>query len=82
VAACPNGSSVLFTGAKVTHLAKLPQGQPEREARVLSMVEQMEAEGFGGCTNTGNCTRVCPKEIPLSTIASLNYEYLRAKRKK
>ena len=82
VAACPNGSAVLFVGAKVTHLALLPQGQPERENRVLSMVEQMDAEGFGGCTNTGNCTTVCPKEIPLSTIANLNYEYLRAKGKK
>ena len=81
VAACPNGSAMLFTSAKVTHLNLLPQGGPERESRVLDMVAQMDAEGFGGCTNTGACTTVCPKEIPLSSIANLNHEYLRATRK-
>jgi len=81
VAACPNGSAMLFTSAKVTHLNLLPQGGPERESRVLDMVAQMDAEGFGGCTNTGACTTVCPKEIPLSSIANLNHEYLRASRK-
>jgi succinate dehydrogenase / fumarate reductase iron-sulfur subunit len=80
VAACPNGSSMLFTSAKVMHLNLLPQGQPERESRVLKMVDQMDAEGFGGCTNTGMCTEVCPKGIPFSSIANLNREYLRAQR--
>src|SRR6201993_1817185 len=63
VAACPNGSASLFTAAKITHLGKLPQGQPERDTRVVAMVEQMDLEGFGGCTNTGECTAVCPKGI-------------------
>ena len=80
VAACPNGSAMLFTSAKVTHLNLLPQGGPERESRVLDMVSQMDAEGFGGCTNTGACTQVCPKGIPLDSIANLNHEYLRALR--
>jgi succinate dehydrogenase / fumarate reductase iron-sulfur subunit len=81
VAACPNGSAMLFTAAKVTHLNLLPQGQPERESRVLDMVAAMDAEGFGGCTNTGECVAACPKEIPLVSIANLNREYLRAVRK-
>jgi len=78
VAACPNGSASLFTAAKITHLALLPQGQPERDSRARAMVEQMDAEGFGGCTNTGECTAVCPKGIPLDTIAQMNRDYLRA----
>jgi len=81
VAACPNGSAMLFTAAKVTHLNLLPQGRPERESRVLNMVAAMDAEGFGGCTNTGECVASCPKEIPLVSIANLNREYLRAVRK-
>ncbi len=78
VAACPNGSASLFLGAKITHLGELPQGQPERDARVVSMVEQHDAEGFGGCTNTGACTVSCPKEIPLDVISQLNRDYLSA----
>ena len=74
VAACPNGSSMLFTAAKVTHLGKLPQGQPERWGRVVSMVAQQDAEGFGGCTNIGECAAVCPKGIPLDTINQLNFD--------
>jgi succinate dehydrogenase / fumarate reductase iron-sulfur subunit len=80
VAACPNGSATLFTSAKVAHLNVLPQGQPERETRVLNMVNQMDDEGFGGCTNTGQCTVSCPKEIPFISIANLNREYRRAVR--
>ncbi|SNQ49001.1 Succinate dehydrogenase iron-sulfur protein [Frankia canadensis] len=78
VAACPNGSSMLFTSAKVAHLNSLPQGAPERAERVLNLVEAMDAEGFGGCTNTGECTVACPKGIPMDSIATLNREYLRA----
>ena len=78
VAACPNGSAMLFTGAKVTHLGLLPQGQPERLRRVGAMVERMDLEGFGGCTNFGECHEACPKEIPLTTIARLNRDYLKA----
>jgi succinate dehydrogenase / fumarate reductase iron-sulfur subunit len=81
VAACPNGSASLFTAAKITHLGLLPQGQPERDSRALAMVEQMDIEGFGGCTNTGECTAVCPKGIPLDTIARMNHDYLNASRK-
>ncbi len=80
VAACPNASAMLFTAAKVTHLGSLPQGQPERAGRALSMVAAHDAEGFGACTQTGWCTEVCPKGIPLTTIASLNRDYLRAAR--
>jgi succinate dehydrogenase / fumarate reductase iron-sulfur subunit len=80
VAACPNGSATLFTAAKVAHLNALPQGQPERETRVLNMVAQMDDEGFGGCTNTGQCTVSCPKEIPFISIANLNREYRQAVR--
>jgi succinate dehydrogenase / fumarate reductase iron-sulfur subunit len=78
VAACPNGSAMLFTAAKVTHLSLLPQGQPERASRVLSMVAAHDEAGFGGCTNMGECTAVCPKEIPISTIGRLNRDYLRS----
>jgi succinate dehydrogenase / fumarate reductase iron-sulfur subunit len=80
VAACPNGSAMLFTAAKVTHLGLLPQGGPERGSRVLSMVRAHDAEGFGGCSNTGECTAVCPKGIPLSAIARLNGDFRRAVR--
>jgi succinate dehydrogenase / fumarate reductase iron-sulfur subunit len=72
VAACPNGSASLFLGAKVTHLGELPQGQAERDRRVVDMVAQHDHEGFGGCTNIGECTAACPKEIPLDVIAQLN----------
>ena len=77
-AACPNGSAMLFTSAKVSHLALLPQGRPERERRVLKMVQVMDAEGFGNCTNTYECEAVCPAEISASFIAKLNREYARA----
>jgi len=69
---------MLFTSAKVTHLNVLPQGQPERETRVLRMVDAMDGEGFGGCTNVGQCTEVCPVGIPFDSIMNLNREYLRA----
>lgn len=78
VAACPNASAALFTGAKIAHLGILPQGKPERDIRAIRMVTQMNAEGFGGCTNMGECTGVCPKEIPLEVIAAMNHDYLRA----
>ncbi|MGM1060455.1 succinate dehydrogenase/fumarate reductase iron-sulfur subunit [Saccharothrix sp. Mg75] len=78
VAACPNGSAMLFTAAKATHLGVLPQGQPERWSRARDMVAEHDAAGFGGCTNTGECTAVCPKGIPLTTIARLNADLLRA----
>lgn len=78
VAACKNSSAMLFVGAKVSQYALLPQGHPEREERVLRMVDQMDEEGFGACTNTGACAAECPKEISLSNIARLNREYLRA----
>jgi succinate dehydrogenase / fumarate reductase iron-sulfur subunit len=77
VAACPNGSAMLFTAAKATHLGALPQGQPERYRRAASMVAAADEAGFGGCTNTGACTAVCPKEIPLDTIGRLNHDLLR-----
>lgn len=77
-AACPNASAMLFTSAKVSHLAHLPQGNPERVSRVLKMVERMDAEGFGNCTNTYECEAVCPAEISASFIAKLNREYTRA----
>jgi succinate dehydrogenase / fumarate reductase, iron-sulfur subunit len=75
VAACPNGSAMLFTGAKVTHLNLLPQGEPERFDRAHNMVERMDEEGFGGCTNHGECQAVCPQEISIKVIAELNREY-------
>jgi succinate dehydrogenase / fumarate reductase iron-sulfur subunit len=77
VAACPNASAALFTGAKITHLGVLPQGKPERDIRAIRMVAQMNAEGFGGCTNIGECTGACPKEIPLEVIATMNRDYTR-----
>ena len=78
VAACPNASASLFTAAKISHLGHLPQGQPERYARVLSMVEQMELEDFGGCTLYGECQEACPKEISIDTITRMNRDYLKA----
>jgi succinate dehydrogenase / fumarate reductase iron-sulfur subunit len=81
VAACPNGAAMLFAAAKVRHLNLLPQGQPERDSRVLNIVTAMDDLGFGGCTNAGECTSVCPKGIPLSSIAALNRDFLRAARK-
>ena len=77
-AACPNASAMLFTSAKVSHLALLPQGDPERTNRVLNMVRQMDAEGFGNCTNHYECEAVCPAEISASFIAKLNREYAMA----
>lgn len=74
-AACPNASAMLFTAAKVSHLAFLPQGEPERTTRVLRMVAAMDAEGFGNCANTYECEAVCPAEISASFIAKLNREY-------
>ena len=79
VAACPNASAALFTGAKVTHLGLLPQGQPERYRRVLRMVSQMDAEGFGHCTLHGECQDACPKEISIDTIVRMNRDYLVAR---
>jgi succinate dehydrogenase / fumarate reductase iron-sulfur subunit len=80
VAACPNGSAMLFTAAKVSHLGLMPQGQPERDARVLKMVAQQDAEDFGGCTNIGECSAVCPKGISMETISRLNHDLLGALR--
>lgn len=82
VAACPNGAAMLFTSAKIVHLSSVPQGQVERESRVLDMVETMDAESFGGCTVTGECATACPKGIPLTSIAAMNREYVRAVRKR
>jgi succinate dehydrogenase / fumarate reductase iron-sulfur subunit len=76
VAACPNGAAMLFTGAKVSALAHLPQGQPGRYTRVQDMVDQMDEEGFGGCTNYGECEAACPKEISIGVIGQLNRDYL------
>lgn len=76
VAACPNGAAMLFTSAKLAHLNSLPQGQPERYDRAVLMVEQMDAEGFGGCTNIGECEAVCPKEISLDFIAAMNRDLI------
>jgi succinate dehydrogenase / fumarate reductase iron-sulfur subunit len=78
VAACKNAAAHLFTAAKITHLALLPQGEPERERRVTRMVAQMEAEAFGNCSNEGECEAVCPKLIPISNIAKMIREYTRA----
>jgi succinate dehydrogenase / fumarate reductase iron-sulfur subunit len=78
VAACKNASAMLFVSAKVSQLAVLPQGKPERSARVISMVNQMDEEGFGSCTNTSECEAACPAEISVSNIARLNREYTRA----
>jgi len=79
VAQCPNGAAQLFTSAKVSHLALLPQGQPERYLRVDAMVAQLEEEMFGSCTNYGECEAVCPKQISVDFIAQLNRDYLKAK---
>ncbi|HJW09752.1 MAG TPA: 4Fe-4S dicluster domain-containing protein, partial [Holophagaceae bacterium] len=78
VAACPNASAMLFVGAKVSHLGLLPQGQPERYSRVRDMVAQMDAEGFGTCTNHGECEAACPKGISVENIARMNRDYLKA----
>jgi succinate dehydrogenase / fumarate reductase iron-sulfur subunit len=78
VAACKNASAALFTSAKVSHLALLPQGSVERQTRVVSMVERHDAEGFGSCSNEGECEAVCPKEIPITNIARMNREYFKA----
>jgi succinate dehydrogenase / fumarate reductase iron-sulfur subunit len=78
VAACPNASAMLFTSAKIGHLNLLPQGQPERYKRVAGMVRQMEAEGFGACTNMGECEAVCPKEISMDFISMMNKELIGA----
>lgn len=79
VAACKNSSAMLFTSAKISQLALLPQGQAERTIRAEKMVAQMDAEGFGACTNTGACSAECPKEISQASIARMNREYLGAK---
>lgn len=78
VAACKNSSALLFVSAKVSHLALLPQGNPERKSRAMNMVAQMDKEGFGSCTNTGACEAVCPKGISIENIARLNREYMMA----
>jgi succinate dehydrogenase / fumarate reductase iron-sulfur subunit len=78
VAACPNASAMLFVSAKVSHLALLPQGAPERKSRALNMIAQMDKEGFGSCTNIGACEAECPKGISLENIARLNREYIGA----
>jgi succinate dehydrogenase / fumarate reductase iron-sulfur subunit len=78
VAACKNASAMLFVAAKVSHLSLLPQGAPERKTRVLKMVEQMDKEGFGACTNYFECEAACPKEISVGFIAKMNREYLKA----
>lgn len=76
VAACKNSSAMLFVSAKVSHLALLPQGGPEKKTRAINMVTQMDREGFGSCTNTGACEAACPKEISMTNIARLNLEYI------
>ena len=81
VAACPNASAMLFTSAKIGHLNLLPQGQPERYKRVARMVRQMEMEGFGACTNMGECEAVCPKEISMDFISMMNKELIGAMRR-
>jgi succinate dehydrogenase / fumarate reductase iron-sulfur subunit len=78
VAACKNASAALFASAKISHLALLPQGQIERYARVVRMVERHDREGFGSCSNEGECEAVCPKEIPITNIARMNREYFKA----
>jgi succinate dehydrogenase / fumarate reductase iron-sulfur subunit len=79
VAACKNASAMLFVSAKVSQLALLPQGQPERYSRVQAMVAQMDEEGFGNCTNTGACEAECPKEITLTNISRMNNDFFSAK---
>src|SRR5882757_2505250 len=78
VAACKNSSAMLFVSAKISHLALLPQGNPERKSRALNMIAQMDKEGFGSCTNTQACESVCPKEISMTNIAKLNSEFILA----
>jgi succinate dehydrogenase / fumarate reductase iron-sulfur subunit len=78
VAACPNAAAALFTGAKISHLNLLPQGQPEKERRSVAMVQQMNGEMFGNCTNIGECEAVCPKLIRLEVIARMNRDYIKA----
>jgi succinate dehydrogenase / fumarate reductase, iron-sulfur subunit len=78
VAACKNASAHLFMSAKITHLSLLPQGQQERSRRVVAMIEQADAEGFGSCSNEGECEAVCPKDIPISNIARMTREYVRS----
>jgi succinate dehydrogenase / fumarate reductase iron-sulfur subunit len=78
VAACPNASAMLFVSAKVSHLNLLPQGQPEKDSRVFNMVNQMDAENFGNCSNEYECEAACPKEIPVENIARMNRQYLKA----
>jgi len=78
VAACPNSSASLFTGAKLAHLNRLPQGEPERKKRTVAMVEQMEEEGFGDCSNYAECEAVCPKGISISAIAEMRRNYMKA----
>ena len=78
VAACPNSAAMLFVSAKISQLALLPQGEPERTRRALGMIEQMDEEGFGNCTNIGACEAECPKEIKLTNIARMNREFLKA----
>ncbi|TWE12030.1 succinate dehydrogenase/fumarate reductase iron-sulfur subunit [Rudaeicoccus suwonensis] len=80
VAACPNASGMLFLGAKITHLGELPQGQSQRSARVVKMLNQHDAEDFGGCQNLGECAAACPKEIPLDVINQLNQDFLHSKK--
>jgi len=77
-AACPNAASALFVGAKISHLAHLPQGQAERDRRALAMVRQMNREGFANCTNIGECEAACPKQIKLEVIAQTNADYIKA----
>ena len=79
VAACPNASAMLFVAAKVSHMALLPQGQPERKRRVLSMVKQMDAEGFGNCSNEYQCEAACPKGISVQNIARMNSDFVKAR---
>lgn len=78
VAACPNSAAMLFVSAKISQMALLPQGEPERTRRALAMIDQMDKEGFGNCTNIGACEAECPKEIKLTNIARMNREFLRA----
>ena len=78
VAACPNASAMLFVSGKLAHLSRLPQGKTEASRRVLAMVGQMDAEGFGACTNVGECAAACPKELDLANIARMNRQYLKA----
>ena len=78
VAACKNASAALFTAAKISHLALLPQGRVERHRRVISMIMQADAEGFGSCSNEGECEAVCPKDISISNIARMNRDYVKA----